>query len=166
GYDNVYLMIPFVRTLWELDEIKKIIDKVGLSKDKKFKLWIMVEVPSTAILIEEFCKKGIDGVSIGSNDLTQLILGVDRDSAILGEKWFNELDPAVLWALERIIKTCKKYKVTCSICGQLPSTHPEIVKQLVKWGVTSVSVNPDVVDKVRSIVAEAEKGLIHKILKK
>ncbi|MFH8120296.1 MAG: putative PEP-binding protein, partial [Candidatus Aenigmatarchaeota archaeon] len=120
----------------------------------------------TAILIEEFCKKGIDGVSIGSNDLTQLILGVDRDSAILGEKWFNELDPAVLWALERIIKTCKKYKVTCSICGQLPSTHPEIVKQLVKWGVTSVSVNPDVVDKVRSIVAEAEKGLIHKILKK
>ncbi|MBU5687872.1 MAG: phosphoenolpyruvate synthase [Candidatus Aenigmarchaeota archaeon] len=166
GYDNVYLMIPFVRTLWELDEIKKIIDKVGLSKDKKFKLWIMVEVPSAAILIEEFCKKGIDGVSIGSNDLTQLILGVDRDSAILGEKWFNELDPAVLWALERIIKTCKKYKVTCSICGQLPSTHPEIVKQLVKWGVTSVSVNPDVVDKVRSVVAEAEKGLIHKILKK
>ncbi|MEM5799177.1 MAG: phosphoenolpyruvate synthase [Candidatus Aenigmatarchaeota archaeon] len=166
GYDNVYLMIPFVRTLWELDEIKKIIDKVGLSKDKKFKLWIMVEVPSAAILIEDFCKKGIDGVSIGSNDLTQLILGVDRDSAILGEKWFNEMDPAVLWALERIIKTCKKYKITCSICGQLPSTHPEIVKQLVKWGVTSVSVNPDVVDKVRSIVAEAEKGLIHKILKK
>jgi len=166
GYDNVYLMIPFVRTTWELDEIKKIIDKVGLSKDKKFKLWIMVEVPSAAILIEEFCKKGIDGVSIGSNDLTQLILGVDRDSAILGKKWFNELDPAVLWALERIVKGCKKHKVTCSICGQAPSVYPELTKMLVKWGVTSVSVNPDVVDKTRHIVAEAEKGIIHKILKK
>jgi pyruvate,water dikinase len=166
GYDNVYLMIPFVRTTWELDEIKKIIDKVGLSKDKKFKLWIMVEVPSAAILIEEFCKKGIDGVSIGSNDLTQLILGVDRDSAILGKKWFNELDPAVLWAIERVVKTCKKYRVTCSICGQAPSVYPELTKMLVKWGVTSVSVNPDVVDKTRHVVAEAEKGLLHKLLKK
>ncbi len=166
GYDNVYLMIPFVRTLWELDEIKKIVDKVGLSKDKKFKLWIMVEVPSAAILIEEFCKKGIDGVSIGSNDLTQLVLGVDRDSAILGQRWFNELDPAVLWSLERIVKTCKKYKVTCSICGQAPSVYPELTRKLVKWGITSVSVNPDVVDKTRYIVAEAEKGIIHKILKK
>ncbi|MCX8178461.1 MAG: phosphoenolpyruvate synthase [Candidatus Aenigmarchaeota archaeon] len=166
GYDNVYLMIPFVRTLWELDEIKKIIDKVGLSKDKKFKLWIMVEVPSAAILIEEFCKKGIDGVSIGSNDLTQLVLGVDRDSAILGQRWFNELDPAVLWSLERIVKSCKKYNVTCSICGQAPSVYPELTRKLVKWGITSVSVNPDVVDKTRHIVAEAEKGIIHKILKK
>ncbi len=166
GYDNVYLMIPFVRTTWELDEIKKIIDKVGLRKDKKFKLWIMVEVPSAAILIEEFCKKGIDGVSIGSNDLTQLILGVDRDSAILGKRWFNELDPAVLWAIERVVKTCKKYGVTCSICGQAPSVYPELTRMLVKWGITSVSVNPDVVDKTRHIVAEAEKGLLHKLLKK
>jgi pyruvate,water dikinase len=166
GYDNVYLMIPFVRTTWELDEIKKLIDKVGLGKDKKFKLWIMVEVPSAAILIEEFCKKGIDGVSIGSNDLTQLILGVDRDSAILGKKWFNELDPAVLWAIERVVRTCKKYRVTCSICGQAPSVYPELTKMLVKWGVTSVSVNPDVVDKTRHVVAEAEKGLLHKLLKK
>lgn len=166
GYDNIYLMIPFIRTTWELDEIKKIIEKIGLNKDKKFKLWIMVEVPSAAILIEEFCKKGIDGVSIGSNDLTQLILGVDRDSAILGEKWFNELDPAVLWALERIVKTCKKYGVTCSICGQAPSVYPELTKKLVSWGISSVSVNPDVVDKTRYIVAEAEKkGIIHKIKK-
>lgn len=159
GLDNVYLMIPFVRTLWELDEIKKIIAKVGLDKDKKFKLWIMVEVPSAAILIEEFCKRGIDGVSIGSNDLTQLTLGVDRDSAILGQRWFNELDPAVQWSLERIIKGCKKHGVTCSICGQLPSTHPDIVEKFIKWGITSVSVNPDVVDKVRHNVAEAEKKL-------
>lgn len=168
GFDNVWLMIPFVRTVWELREIKLIIDKVGLTKDKKFKLWIMVETPSSAIMIDQFIKEGIDGVSIGSNDLTQLVLGVDRDSAILGEKWFNELDPAVLWCLEKVIKTCKKYGVTSSICGQLPSTHPEIVNKLVRWGITSVSVNPDVVDKVRHIIGEAEKksSILHRIKSK
>jgi len=156
GLDNVYLMIPFVRTAWELKEIKKIIEKVGLRQDKKFKLWIMVEVPSSAILIEDFIKEGIDGVSIGSNDLTQLVLGVDRDSAILGEKWFYELDPAVLWCIERVVKTCKKHGVTVSICGQAPSFYPELTKKLVSWGITSISVNPDVVDKTRYIVGQCE----------
>ena len=156
GLDNVYLMIPFVRTTWELKEIRKLIEKVGLKQDKKFKLWIMVEVPSSAILIEEFIKEGIDGVSIGSNDLTQLVLGVDRDSAILGEKWFYELDPAVLWCLERVVKTCKKNGVTCSICGQAPSFYPELTKKLFSWGITSISVNPDVVDKTRYIVGKCE----------
>jgi len=159
GFDNVWLMIPFVRTTWELKEISKIIEKVGLTKDEKFKIWIMVEVPSSAILIEDFIKEGIDGVSIGSNDLTQLVLGVDRDSATLGGRWFNELDPTVLWCLERVVKTCKKHKITSSICGQAPSFYPELTKKLVKWGITSISVNPDVVDKTRHIVAECEGRL-------
>ncbi len=158
GYDNLWLMIPFVRTTWELKTIKKIIEEVGLHQDKKFKLWIMVEVPSSAILIEEFIKD-IDGVSIGSNDLTQLVLGVDRDSAILGKRWFHELDPAVLWCIERVVKTCKKSGVTASICGQAPSFYPELTKKLVEWGINSISVNPDVVDKTRHIVADCEKGL-------
>jgi len=159
GLDNVWLEIPFARTVWEMKEIKKIIEKVNLTKDKKFKLWIMVEVPSTAILIEDFIKEGIDGFSIGSNDLTQLVLGVDRDSAILGEKWFYELDPAVLWCMERVVKTCKKHGVTSSICGQAPSVYPELTKKLVKWGIDSISVNPDVVDKTRHIVAQCEKKI-------
>jgi len=156
GFDNVWLMIPFVRTPWELREIRKIIEKFNLTKDKKFKLWIMVEVPSSAILIEDFIKEGIDGVSIGSNDLTQLVLGVDRDSAILGERWFYELDPAVMWCIERVVKTCKKYGITSSICGQAPSFYPEMTKKLVEWGITSISVNPDVVDKTRYIVGKVE----------
>jgi len=158
GLDNVWLMIPFVRTAWELKEINKIVKKVGLERNEKFKLWIMVEVPSSAILIEGFIKD-IDGVSIGSNDLTQLVLGVDRDSAILGERWFYELDPAVLWCIKRVVTTCKKHNVTASICGQAPSFYPELTKKLVKWGTTSISVNPDVVGKTRHIVAEVEKEL-------
>jgi len=157
GFDNVWLMLPFVRTVWELKEIKRIIKKIGLAKDKRFKLWMMVEVPSSAILINDFIKEGIDGVSIGSNDLTQLVLGVDRDSAILGKRWFYELDPAVMWCIERVIKTCKKHGVTSSICGQAPTTHPEMVKKLVKWGITSISVNPDAVEKTRKIVADIER---------
>jgi pyruvate,water dikinase len=159
GFDNVWLMIPFVRTTWELKEIRKIIEIFDLTKDRKFKLWIMVEVPSSAILIEDFIKEGIDGVSIGSNDLTQLVLGVDRDSATLGERWFYELDPAVLWCIEKVVKTCKKHKITSSICGQAPSFYPELTRKLIKWGITSVSVNPDVVDKTRYIVAECEGKL-------
>jgi len=166
GYHNVWLMIPFVRATWELKQIKMVIKSMGLLNDKKFKLWIMVEVPSSAILIKDFIKEGIDGVSIGSNDLTQLVLGVDRDSSTLAKRWFYELDPAVLWCLERVIKTCKKYGVTSSICGQAPSFYPELTKKLVKWGITSVSVNPDVVDETRHIVANAEKSVIKKLLKR
>lgn len=166
GFDNVWLMIPFVRTIWEFNEVKKIIEKTGLLKEKNFKLWIMVEVPSSAILIEDFIRTGIDGVSIGSNDLTQLILGVDRDSNILGERWFNELDPAVMWAIERVVKTCKRHGVTCSICGQAPSFYPDLTRKLVRWGITSVSVNPDVVDKTRSIVADCEKRSIKSVVKR
>ncbi|MBL7169580.1 MAG: phosphoenolpyruvate synthase [Candidatus Aenigmarchaeota archaeon] len=166
GYNNVWLMIPFVRTSWELRHIRMLIRKAGLLGDSRFKLWIMVEVPSSAILIEEFIKEGVDGVSIGSNDLTQLTLGVDRDSSTLNKRWFYELDPAVLWCIKRVVKTCKKYNVTSSICGQAPSFYPELTKKLVKWGITSVSVNPDVVDKTRRIVADAEKGVVRKIFRK
>ena len=119
----------------------------------------MVEVPSTAILIEDFIREGIDGVSIGSNDLTQLTLGVDRDSAMLAQRWFNELDPAVLWCIERVVKTCAKTGITCSICGQAPSYYPELAKKLVEWGTTSISVNADAVEKTRHIVAKAEASL-------
>jgi len=166
GFKNVHLMIPFVRATWELRQIRMIIKNMGLLDNKTFKLWIMIEVPSSAILIESFIREGIDGVSIGSNDLTQLVLGVDRDSSTLGKRWFYELDPAVIWCLERVVRTCKKYGVTSSICGQAPSFYPDLTRKLVKWGITSVSVNPDVVDKTRNIVADCEKGLIGRLLRK
>lgn len=158
-YPNLHLMIPFVRTVRELEVVKEITTESGLFKDPKFKFYMMVEIPSNVILLEEFIKVGIDGVSIGSNDLTMLILGTDRDnSEVAGE--FFEMNPAVLWALKRIVETSNKYKITSSICGQAPSVYPELAQMLVKWGITSISVNPDVIDSTREIVYQAEHNLI------
>lgn len=161
GYKNLWLMLPFVRTVQELIEVKKILSSSGLLRSSSFKLWLMVEIPSNVILIDKFCEAGIDGVSIGSNDLTMLILGTDRDNTEVSPE-FDERNPAVLWAIERVIKTCHKYNVTASICGQAPSDYPELVENLVKWGITSMSVNPDALNNVRETVYNAEKKLIAK----
>ena len=155
-FKNLGLMIPFVRTPRELQEIKRIIVVNGLIRSSSFKLWLMVEIPANVILLEDFLEIGIDGVSIGSNDLTMLTLGVDRDNAELAQA-FNENDPALYWAFEKTIKTCQKYKVTSSICGQAPSTYPDLVEKLVEWGITSISVNPDAIERTRELIAEAEK---------
>jgi pyruvate,water dikinase len=155
---NLWLMLPFVRTPKELLEIKRIIAGAGLVRSASFKIWLMVEVPSNVILLEKFIEMGIDGVSIGSNDLTMLILGMDRENSEIAQS-FNEQDPAVLWALEKTIKTCQKMGITSSICGQAPSDYPDLVQKLVKWGITSVSVNPDAIERTREVIYETEKRL-------
>ncbi len=160
-YNNLSLMIPFVRTPQELKEVKKIVVSNGLSRSASFELWLMVEIPANVILLEDFIKVGIDGVSIGSNDLTMLILGIDRDNAHLAEA-FNEQDKAVLWALEKTIKTCLKHKITCSICGQAPSFYEDLVEKLVEWGITSISVSPDAIERTRELVYEVEKRKVKK----
>jgi pyruvate,water dikinase len=157
-YKNLWVMIPFVRTVNELAKTKEIMESEGLVRSDDFKLWMMVEVPSNVFLIDKFLAVGIDGISIGSNDLTQLILGVDRDSEKLAET-FDERDEAVLIALERAVKVAKSMKVTSSICGQAPSVYPELTEKLVEWGITSVSVSPDMIDTTRKIIAEAEAKL-------
>ncbi len=157
-YRNLWVMIPFVRTVDELAQTKKILGDHGLKRSPDFKLWMMVEVPSNIFLIEKFLEVGIDGISIGSNDLTQLILGIDRDSEKLA-KTFDERNEAVLIALERVIKVSKSMGVTSSICGQAPSVYPELTEKLVKWGITSVSVSPDMIGITREIIAKAEKRL-------
>lgn len=154
-HPNVHLMIPFVRSPEELKNIKSLIEAAGLLKDRSFKLWMMAEIPINVIILEDFIKVGIDGISIGSNDLTMLILGTDRDNEEVASE-FNELNPAVLWAFEKIIKTCVKNDVTCSICGQAPSIYPELTEKLVSWGITSISVNPDAIDSTRQLIYEAE----------
>jgi pyruvate,water dikinase len=160
-YKNLWVMIPFVRTVDELSRTKKIMEAEGLKRSKDFKLWMMVEVPSNIFLMEKFLKVGIDGISIGSNDLTQLILGIDRDSEKLAET-FDERNEAVLIALERAIKVSKSMGVTSSICGQAPSVYPELTEKLVEWGITSVSVSPDMIGTTREIIAKAEARLEHK----
>ena len=156
---NVNLMIPFVRTVDELREIKSLLAKNGLVRSKDFKLWIMVEVPSTVLLIDKFCEEGIDGVSIGTNDLTQLTLGIDRDNATLARE-FDERNEAVLRAVEHVVRTTREYGVTSSLCGQAPSVYPEFAQKLVEFGITSVSVNPDAVERTKYAIASAEMKLL------
>ncbi|MDP2633112.1 MAG: phosphoenolpyruvate synthase [Candidatus Curtissbacteria bacterium] len=160
-HKNLHLMIPFVRSVEELKSVKTLVASEGLFEDKTFKFWMMAEIPVNVIMLEEFIEVGIDGVSIGSNDLTMLMLGTDRDNEEVASE-FNELNPAVLWALEKIVKTCARNNITCSICGQAPSIYPELTQKLVSWGITSVSVNPDVIDKTRKFIYEAEHKLITK----
>jgi pyruvate,water dikinase len=156
---NLWLMIPFIRRIGELRAIKQALHEVGLYRTRDFKLWIMVEVPSTVFLIDLFCEEGIDGISIGTNDLTQLILGIDRDNATMATG-FDERNEAVLRALKQVITTCKRYGVTTSLCGQAPSVYPEFAEKLVEFGTTSMSVNPDAVVRTRRIVASAEKKIL------
>ncbi len=154
---NLWVMIPFVRTVKELIEVKKILSSAGLHRSPTFQLWMMVEIPSNVILLEKFIEVGIDGVSIGSNDLTMLLLGTDRDNSEVARE-FNEQDDTVMWALEHIIKTCHKHGVKASICGQAPSLYPNLLEKLVKFGITSVSIAPDAIDSVRKTIAAAEKS--------
>ncbi|MEK7533873.1 MAG: phosphoenolpyruvate synthase [Patescibacteria group bacterium] len=154
---NLNIMLPFVRTVDELIEVKKIIAASGLKRGKDLLLYMMAEIPSNFIILEDFIKVGIDGVSIGSNDLTMLVLGVDRDNSKLTES-FNEMNKAVQIAIEKIVKTCSKYKILCSICGQAPSNYPELVKNLIRWGIDSVSVAPDVINKTRRVIYNIEQG--------
>lgn len=156
---NLHVMIPFVRTVEEFRKVRDLMHENNLRQGPDFKLWIMVEVPSTVLELEEYIKEGIDGVSIGSNDLTQLTLGIDRDSAKLAAE-FDERYPAVLNSILHVVRTCRKHHVTCSICGQAPSVYPEITEAMVKAGTTSVSVAPDAAVSTRKLIASVEKKIL------
>ena len=158
-YSNLHLMIPYVRSPEELSKVRRIVSAEGLFESASFKFWMMVEIPVNVILIDDFIKVGIDGVSIGSNDLTMLIEGTDRDNSEVAQA-FNERSEAVYWALKKVITTCNKYGVTSSICGQAPSEYDDLVEKLIGWGITSVSINPDVVDRVKSVVVQAERKIV------
>jgi len=158
GLKNVWVMVPFVRRVEELIQAKKIMEEEGLRRSSDFKVWIMVEVPSTVLLIDKFIEAGIDGVSFGTNDLTMLILGIDRDDAAVQEI-YDERNLAVRRAISHVIRTCRKYGVTTSVCGQAPSNYPEMVEFFVREGATSISVNPDKVIETRNLVAAIERKL-------
>jgi len=152
-------MIPFVRTPLELREVIELMAKHGLERSDEFKLWIMAELPSNVLILDKFIDEGIDGISIGSNDLTQLILGMDRDNERLSNIG-DERNEAVMQAFETLITTAKSRGITASICGQAPSDFPEITEKLVAWGITSISVSPDMIERTRQIVKACEdKGV-------
>jgi len=156
---NVHVMLPFVRTLEDFRNAKKIMEEEGLKRSPDFKLWIMCEVPATVLLIDKFVLEGIDGISFGTNDLTMLILGIDRDDASIQEI-YDERNLAVLRAMSHVIRICSEAGVTTSICGQAPSNYPEVVEFLVREGAVSMSVNPDKVIETKQLVAGIEQKLI------
>jgi len=158
-HTNLHLMLPFVRTAWEMRACRTLIDVSPLAGARDFELWIMAEVPSVVSWLDEYVKLGVTGVSIGSNDLTQLMLGVDRDSEMLAP-YYDERDRAVLDIIHAIIDRAHALGITASICGQAPSVHPEYAAQLVRWGIDSISVNPDAIERTRRNVAAAEQKVI------
>ena len=156
---NLHLMIPFVRTKWELERCLELVDASALGGQRGLHRWVMAEVPSVVYWLPEYVGAGIDGVSIGSNDLTQLMLGVDRDSDLCAEL-YDESDAAVLDAIGQIISTARRLGITASLCGQAPSTRPDFAEHLVRMGITSISVTPDVAQRTRRNVAAAERRLL------
>ncbi len=155
GFANIIMMIPFVRTLDEADRVLAEMAEHGLIRGEKgLEVYMMCEIPSNVILAEDFGKR-FDGFSIGSNDLTQLTLGVDRDSAILADL-FNERDPAVEATIADLLAKAKKAGIKTGLCGQAPSDHPDFAAFLVEHGIDSISVTPDSFIAVKSIIAEAE----------
>ncbi len=159
GHRNLHVMLPFVRTANELRQCRDLIADSGLLTRPGFELWVMAEVPSVLFNLADYAALGVAGISIGSNDLTQLLLGADRDNEVLAQT-FDERDPAVVSYLRQLIPRARELGLRTSICGQAPSVHPEYAELLVRAGIDCVSVNMDVVDRTRALIASAEQRLL------
>jgi pyruvate,water dikinase len=159
GHHNLHVMLPFVRTPHELERCRELIAEAGLLSAPGFELWVMAEVPSVLFNLERYAALGITGISIGSNDLTQLLLGADRDSEILAET-FDERDPAVTEYIGQLLTRARQLGLHTSICGQAPSVHPEYAEMLVNAGIDAISVSVDAVDRTRRLIAAAEQRLL------
>lgn len=159
GYTNLHVMLPFVRTVEEFQFCRQRAERSGLLQDPSFELWIMAEVPSVVFLLPDFVRAGVGGIAIGSNDLTQLILGADRDSSQMTQV-FEARHPAVLAAIRQLIETARALNIPCSICGDAPVQYPESIDSLVEWGITAISVPPKAVESTYSAIARAERRLL------
>ena len=158
GLKNLNVMIPFCRNVEECEKVVKIMADCGLSRGKDFKVWLMAEIPSNIILADQF-NKFVDGYSIGSNDLTMLVLGCDRDNDTVSHI-YDERNLAVRRAIRHLIEVAHKEGKTVSICGQAPSVYPEFCEFLIKSGIDSMSVNPDTVKFTKKLAAQIEQRIM------
>ena len=157
GFTNVVVMIPFCRSIREADRVLAVMAEYGLERGANgLEVYVMCEIPSNVVLAAAFAER-FDGFSIGSNDLTQLTLGVDRDAEALAEL-FDEQDPAVRWMVRRVIEAAHEAGARVGLCGQAPSDHPAFAAFLVECGIDSISVSPDSFLAVKGRVAEAERA--------
>ena len=162
GYHNIKLLLPFVRSLEEFQFCYHRLQQRGLTSQDSFEVWIMAEVPSTVILLPEYIRAGVKGIAIGTNDLTQLILGVDREQTKLSDRGLNANHPAMQRTIAKLIKTAHQHDIECCICGQAPVEYPELIDRLVKWGIDTISVEPNAVAQAYKAIARAEKRLFLK----
>jgi pyruvate,water dikinase len=158
GYYNIKLILPFVRSVEEFQFCQHRIIQAGLTQFPLFQIWIMAEVPSVLFLLPEYVKAGVQGIAIGSNDLTQLLLGIDREDAQLSQQ-YNAYHPAMRMALKQLIQQAKTLGIPCSICGQASVQYPELIESLVEWGITTISVEPESVSTVYQAIARTEYRL-------
>jgi pyruvate,water dikinase len=157
GYTNLQLLLPFVRSVEEFAFCRQRAVQAGLIPSEQFQIWIMAEVPSVLFLMPEYVQAGVQGISIGSNDLTQLVLGVDREQP---QTQLNECHPALRRALKQLVQAAREANIPVSICGQAPVSYPQLIEDFVRWGITSISVEPDAVAQTYQRIARAEQQLL------
>ncbi|MBD1885174.1 putative PEP-binding protein [Microcoleus vaginatus] len=159
GHTNVNLILPFVRSVDEFIYCRQRLETVWKNRSTEFQMWIMAEVPSVLFLLPDYVKAGVQGISIGTNDLTQLLLGVHRNSDHVAGA-FNGRDRAVMRAIEQLIKQARAAGIPCSICGDAPALYPETVESFVRWGISSISVNVDAAEQTSRAIVRAEQRLL------
>jgi pyruvate,water dikinase len=159
GYDNLQLILPFVRTVEEVLVCQQHIRQAGLHRAEPFALWIMAEVPSVLFLLPAYAQAGVQGIALGSNDLTQLLLAVDRDQPTMASA-YDERHPVIQMAIAYLIQEAQRCGLTCSICGQAPVRHPDLIANLVAWGIHSISVETAALPFTLEAVRQAEQDQI------
>ena len=159
GHTNVNLILPFVRSVDEFVYCRQRLETIWKNRPAQFQMWIMAEVPSVLFLLPDYVKAGVQGISIGTNDLTQFLLGIDRNSQQVAGG-LNGRDRAVMRAIEHLILGARAAGIPCSICGDATALYPEIVESLVRWGISSISVNVDAVEQTCRAIARAEQRLL------
>ena len=156
---NLWLLVPFVRTVKELHAIKKLINEAGLHRSISFKLWMEIDTPANALMLESFIETGIDGIFIEPDELTTLTLGIDRNNIEMVRS-FDEMNPAVLYTLEKVLKTAHKHHLPAIFSGHTLFLIPHLLEKLISWGVTGISVSPDMIEVGRNHIAECERKII------